>query len=608
MRTLILGFDSFDPNIYAGLAKAGKMPNLERLAQKGGYSPLKVSNPPQTEVSWTSIATGADPGEHGIFDFVHRDPSNYAPFVSILVTKKSAVGLQYVRPYNAHTIFDEAIEQGYPATALWWPAMFPSSPESTVNVIPGLGTPDVKGQLGVGSFFSAGPNPMAADAKTKFAQLQPNGADLLGELEGPLTQEKGKVVPATLKFTFTPTANGAKLKINGSEHTLQTGKWGPFMELKFKAGLFFSVHAITRAIVTSLNPFTVYFLPVQIHPLHTAWRYGAPGSFVKEVWNSAGPFLTLGWPQDTNGLEDDCISDEQFVDLCAEIFATREKILVHQLSKFKEGILASIFDDLDRMQHMFRRRSPQVVTDWYLRLDAFVGRMMDIVEKMPGKPVHVLVLSDHGFADYVYQFNLNQWLIDNGYMVLTPGANAKDLSAVDWSKTRAYAIGLNSLYINLAGREGKGIVPVEQVETLTREIQTGLKQAKGAKGEDVFSNVYLRHEAFSGPLLKYGPDVVLGYAPGFRASSDTGLGKWGEQLITLNEGHWEADHCIDVQKVPGVIFTNRSLEDFPNPTFRDIPAMVVGKYFEHSNTNPPVVSSGEDQKTMEERLKGLGYL
>jgi len=486
--------------------------------------------------------------------------------------------------------------------------MFPSSPESTVNVIPGLGTPDVKGQLGVGSFFSAGPNPMAADAKTKFAQLEKQGAELIGALEGPLTQEKGKVVSATLKFSFQPAANGAKLKINGAEYDLQQGKWGPFMELKFKAGLFFNVHAITRAIITSLDPFTVYFLPVQIHPLHTAWRYGAPGSFVKDVWNSAGPFLTLGWPQDTNGLEDDCITDEQFIDLCTEIFATREKILVHQLNKFSEGILASIFDDLDRIQHMFRRRNPAVVIDWYLRLDAFVGRMLDLIEKLPGKPVHLLVLSDHGFADYVYQFNLNHWLIDHGYMVLNSGAATKDLSAVDWSKTKAYAIGLNSLYVNLAGREGKGIVPVEQVEELTREIQEELKKVKGAKGELVFSNVYLRHEAFSGPLLKYGPDVVLGYAPGFRASSDTGLGKWSSEVLMLNEGHWEADHCIDVAKVPGVLFSNRSIEDFPNPTFRDIPAMVVGKYFEHSNTNPPVVSSGEDQKTMEERLKGLGYL
>lgn len=227
---------------------------------------------------------------------------------------------------------------------------------------------------------------------------------------------------------------------------------------------------------------------------------------------------------------------------------------------------------------------------------------------MTGKPVQVIVISDHGFADYKYQVHINRWLIDNGYLFIKEGATSKDLSAIDWSKSVAYAVGLNSLYINLAGREGQGSVAVETVEAITQKIQSELKTLKGPDGQQVFSNVYLRHEAFSGPLLKYGPDLVLGYTPGYRGSSDTGLGKWDDVIISENEGHWEADHCIDVQKVPGVLFCNQGLDNFPNPTFRDIPALIVGKYFDHSNTMPPVVSSGEDQKTMEERLKGLGYL
>jgi predicted AlkP superfamily phosphohydrolase/phosphomutase len=227
---------------------------------------------------------------------------------------------------------------------------------------------------------------------------------------------------------------------------------------------------------------------------------------------------------------------------------------------------------------------------------------------MTGKPVQVIVISDHGFADFKYQFHINRWLIENGYIALKENAKTKDLSAVDWQKSSAYAVGLNSLYINLAGREGQGSVAVDTVEAITRKLQTELKAVTGPDGRPVFNNVYLRHEAFSGPLLKYGPDLVLGYTPGYRGSADSGLGKWQDTVVELNDGHWEADHCIDVQKVPGVLFCNQSLEDFPNPSFRDIPAIVVGKYFDHSNTTPPVVSSGEDQKTMEERLKGLGYL
>ena len=132
---------------------------------------------------------------------------------------------------------------------------------------------------------------------------------------------------------------------------------------------------LTRAILTSTDPVRLYFLPLQIHPLHSLWQYASPKSFVKQAWQAAGSFLSLGWPQDTTGLEDGCISDEQFIALCADIFEARERILFHLLDDFKEGVLASIFDDLDRVQHMFRRDRPEVVQDWYQRLDAFVGRV-----------------------------------------------------------------------------------------------------------------------------------------------------------------------------------------------------------------------------------------
>ena len=147
MRTVIVGFDSFDPVTFERLKDDGKMPNLRKFVDQGGYSRLEVCSPPQTEVSWTCIATGVDPGSHGIFDFVHRDPDTYIPYISLLPTKNSALGEQYLPPYTTKTIFHEAAELGYPATALWWPALFPARPELPVATIPGLGTPDIRGNL-----------------------------------------------------------------------------------------------------------------------------------------------------------------------------------------------------------------------------------------------------------------------------------------------------------------------------------------------------------------------------------------------------------------------------------------------------------------------------
>ena len=150
MKTILVGFDAFDPVFFERLHNQGKTPNLSAFLEKSGYSPFQVSNPPQSEVSWTSIATGLNPGGHGIFDFVHRNPESYGLFVSLLPTKGSLLGTTFTPPHNAGTIFDTAVKAGYPASSLWWPATFPSRLGSPVHTIPGLGTPDIFCQLGVG--------------------------------------------------------------------------------------------------------------------------------------------------------------------------------------------------------------------------------------------------------------------------------------------------------------------------------------------------------------------------------------------------------------------------------------------------------------------------
>jgi len=609
MRVLILGFDSFDPGLFERFASQGTFPNLSRLAESGGYSPFKVSSPPQTEVSWTSIATGADPGSHGIFDFVHRNPDTYAPYVSILPTRSGALGMQFVPPYTARTMFTEAVDQGYPATALWWPAMFPARPDSPVRVIPGLGTPDIRGQLGLGSFYCLEEDPLKPGHKTPVEKLTGGKGSYRGALKGPFVKQKGQTVPAQVAFQLDALdGRNVRLTLPNHQFDLVPGQWSPILEVAFKAGFMMTVHAVTRAIVTSIDPVRLYFLPLQIHPLHALWQYASPKSFVREAWQASGAFLSLGWPQDTTGLEDGCISDEQFIALCEDIFAARERILMHNLAEFKEGVLASIFDDLDRIQHMFRRDRADVVQDWYSRLDQFVGRVTQFLDGRNGGKINLLVMSDHGFADFQYKVHLNRWLFENGYLSLQAGKGEATLANVDWARSKAYALGLNSLYINLKGRERSGLVPVEQVEETGKELKTKLEGWIGPDRKKVFNRVLLRHEAFSGPLLRYGPDLVLGYAPGYRASSETGLGKWEDTTIVSNTDHWGADHCIDSDAVPGVLFASQGLRDFPNPSFRDIPPMVIGKYLDHSGVTPPTISGGESQEAIEERLKGLGYL
>ncbi len=609
MRTIIVGFDSFDPIQFERLNEAGKMPNLGKLVEAKGYSRLEVCSPPQTEVSWTCIATGVDPGSHGIFDFVHRDPATYAPYVSLLPTKQTLFGEQFLPPYTTKTFFQEAAEMGYPATAMWWPALFPARPEIPVATIPGLGTPDIRGQLGVGTYLTSEP---VEKKKSKVGLLTSTGKGRFnGLLDGPQIKSKSGVAYATQPVSLEILdENEVRLIVGKQELRLKPGKWSPIFELVFPAGFAFSIHAITQVIVTEIKDrVSLYFLPLQIHPLHSVSHYGTPSSFIKDSWNYCGPFLTLGWPQDTNALEDECISDAQFLDLCDQIFETRKRMYFYQLERFREGVLAGIFDCLDRVQHMFLHDQGSVVDGWYLKLDEFVGQVQGKVEQLGLEKHRFLVLSDHGFRPFDYKVHLNRWLVDNHFMLLSDDTGNDKPARTDWGKTKAYALGLNSLYLNVVGREGQGIVDATTLEGLLDEMKTKLLNWTGPNGQAVISRVLLKHEVFSGPYTRLGPDMVIGYAPGYRASSDTGLGRIpAGPSIEINHDHWAADHCIDAAMVPGVLFANRDLSKIPGLSFRDVPFLAIGKHLDQSYIKPPSQTGTKGQKDIEERLKGLGYL
>jgi predicted AlkP superfamily phosphohydrolase/phosphomutase len=617
MRTLIIGLDAFDPGVFERLSSQGRMPNLERYVEVGGYSRFKVPNPPQSEVSWTSIATGAGPGVHGIFDFVHRNPVSYAPHVSLLPTAQNVAGTGFVPPHNAHTLFEQAVRDGFPATVLWWPATFPARYESGVRTLPGLGTPDISGRLGVGTAFFADASAQEAaqrgerQAKSRVELLQAKGKDLYrGWLAGPrMKRPKG---PPEIQAEFQLAMlgdNAARLTAAGVSVELAVGQWSPILEWSFKVNAWLSIRAISRVILTQGRPEPrLYFLPLQIHPLAPPWRYAAPPALAKQTWKACGPFLTVGWPQDTTGLEEGWISDQQFLALCESIDDSRERILAHHLQTFREGVFANVFDTLDRVQHMFWRDRPDIIEAWYVRLDALIGRIVQRLSAQASQ-LRVVIVSDHGFGPFDYKVHLNRWLIEQGYLTPAVSEYSGDRHPVDWERSRAYAIGLNSVYINLSGREGHGQVASHDKPALVNQLRSDMLQWTGPDGKPVVQQVYLAEEELSGPLAANGPDLLIGYAPGYRASSQTGLGLWGLTTTEANKDHWGADHCFDAQSVPGVLFCNHGLQDYPEPSFMDMPRLVIGSDLKHAGYVPPVTTNAsEDQAIVEERLKSLGYL
>ncbi|MEA3350683.1 MAG: alkaline phosphatase family protein, partial [Chloroflexota bacterium] len=264
MKTIILGLDAFDPKLFEAMHERGKLPALSKLAEQGDYAPFAVSNPPQSEVSWTSIATGLSPAGHGMFDFVHRNPASYNLFVSLLPTQQKAFGTEFVPPHNSHTIFDEAVEKGYPATSFWWPSTFPARMGSPVRNIPGLGTPDIQGRLGVGVAFSSEVDDSGEEKKIPVHKLHQKGkSNFVATLPGPEKKKSGQAEASCIDFQLQfLDEDHARFNIGKSTLELERGKWSPIIELKFKMGFLVSVKAIVRVILTQgrTSP-SLYFLP-----------------------------------------------------------------------------------------------------------------------------------------------------------------------------------------------------------------------------------------------------------------------------------------------------------------------------------------------------------
>jgi predicted AlkP superfamily phosphohydrolase/phosphomutase len=262
------------------------------------------------------------------------------------------------------------------------------------------------------------------------------------------------------------------------------------------------------------------------------------------------------------------------------------------LEKSREGAVVCVFDGTDRLQHMFFRyldsKHPanrgrdteqyrDTILDMYRRADDMIGR----VRRMLGPRDHFLVISDHGFQSFRRGVNLNAWLLQNGLLHLDPAKKSGDWFAnVDWSRTQAYALGLSGLFINQRGREAQGIVaPGKETEAVKRRIIEGLTglpdpQANEPAINDVFDPAQVHSD---GPYRGNGPDLIIGYNRGYRASWEGAVGRVTSEVFIDNTKAWSGDHCIDPRLVPGVLFSNWRMPD-GEPHIQDLAPTILALF------------------------------
>jgi predicted AlkP superfamily phosphohydrolase/phosphomutase len=590
-RAVILGFDGMDPELAQRFINQGMLPNLAKLREQGTFQKLRTTFPAISPVAWSTFMTGVNPGKHNIYDFLARDLNNYLPFLSsaeIRGPKRSIKIGKYTLPLGKPRI--KGMRHGTPfwhwlgkagifCSVIRVPVTFP--PEKFPGVLlSGMCVPDLKGSQGTFCLCTT------RTSSDKFREggvrvaIEPRRSGWQSYIPGPEDPvQDGSGRELRVPFEIYPDTEKKQARISvGSEHfTIKVGEYSEWTPVKFKAQLGFGARGICRFYLKELSPeVEVYVTPVNIDPGKPDLPISHPVTYSIYLSKLFGPYATLGLAEDTWALNEDVLDDDAFLAQCYSNHEDRERMLFDALEKTQQGLCACVFDTTDRVQHMFWRyldddhpaarevpkdRRPKVIEQLYSRMDALIGRVMEQI----GQDTFLLVVSDHGFKSFARCVNLNAWLHQNGYLALKDNkAESGDwFEDVDWSRTRAYTMGLNGLYLNLKGREREGIVAEgAEAEALKEELRSKLNGlADPASGRIGITGVFDCDAVYAGPYVDNAPDLIVGYGDGYRASWDSVMGKVTGQIFEDNLKAWSGDHCIDPRLVPGVLFSNRKITE-----------------------------------------------
>jgi predicted AlkP superfamily phosphohydrolase/phosphomutase len=600
-RVVILGLDGLDFGLTQKMLAEGKLPHLAALKSQGCFASLGSTLPPISPVAWSTFQTGTNPGKHNIFDFLVPDSQTYLPKLSSVELRPSRhtlrlgkysipLGKPEVRLLRKSKPFWSVLsDYGIFNCILRVPITYP--PEKLRGVqLSAMCVPDIRGTQGTFSLFTTRLNEDGKKMGGEVAIVERQGKTVASALLGPDNPLHKDLGPLKAPFTVTvKDAHRAVLAVNGSTYDLRIGEYTDWVSVRFRVMPGMSVSGVCRFLLLSIEPeFQLYVTPVNIDPENAALPIGYPASYPVYLANRHGPFATLGLAEDTWGLSEDVLDDDQFLRQCLDIDHERELMFLDSLDKVPEGLCVCVFDGSDRMQHMFWRyhdeqhpaRPAQVpvgfknaIEDLYQRMDTLVGKTM---AKCAGADSLLMVLSDHGFTTFRRGVDLNRWLEENGYLVVDDTKRGEEyLAGVDWSKTRAFAIGLTGIFINQKDKFANGIVAPEDMEELRQEIVAKLSVLVDPEsGAKAFRRIYQAERVYVGPYKTNAPDLIVGYAAGYRVSWDAAVGKTTRTIFSSNTKAWSGDHCVDPSVVPGVLFCSEPIRT-ENPRILDIAPTVL---------------------------------
>jgi predicted AlkP superfamily phosphohydrolase/phosphomutase len=640
-KLVILGFDGMDPRLVQRWMNEGKLPNMKKLADRGsGVRPLVTTHSPESPTAWASFATGVNAGKHNIYDFLIRDTRTYLPDLGMVHREPPRFILNYIpvsKPNiqsirGATSFWTTAGRAGVRSSMLTVPVTYPPEDVPNGEMLAGLPLPDIRGTMGTFYYFGTDLS-RYEEGNTEFGgilkRLVFEGDTAATELVGPPNPivrqqlrewraktplgetEKMKIaelearedVRLPITVHWNRAGKSATVDLGDSSIHLAEHEWSKWIDLDFSINMLVRVHGMAQLyLIGAGQELQLYISPVNWKPDAPPAPISSPPSFASDLYERLGPYRTLGWAEATWPLNEDRIDEKTFMDDLFRAFDDRAQVILQRLDAKQWDLLVGVIEATDRVQHMMWRlidpQHPMYDKDLaakfsdsiervYRKCDEFVGEVLTRVD--PDTPV--LIVSDHGFHSFRQSVNLNTWLVQQGFMAIqgqAPGEKTlQDLFGggtfwenVDWTRTKAYAMGLGQIYLNLKGREGHGSVEASDARAVQDDLAARLlTMTDPATNARIVDAVYKRDEIYSGEFLANASELQVGLADGYRVSWQSTLGGSPPGLVYPNMKKWSGDHgSYDYKSTAGVLISSHPIPAGAVTQIIDI-APTVLKYF-----------------------------
>jgi predicted AlkP superfamily phosphohydrolase/phosphomutase len=596
-KVIVIGLDGFEPKIAEAMMARGELPTLQKVREQGGYSRLRTTYSAQTPVAWSTYSTGTNPGGHGIFDFLSRDPNTYLPVMALSrYEQKNAFVLPKVVNMRRGTPFWELLSaRDVPSTILRVPCAYPPDPVKG-RMLSGVGVPDLRGGFGTPTFYSTRKD-LHADQSEKVVAVSVEGDRVATQVIGPRDPKTKSDHKFDVQIQIFRSENKIFITSQGQPDKLevQLGKWSKWLKVRFKVGMMQSVAGIVRFNLRQIEPeFELYASPVNFETEEPLFPISYPKEYAHELAMKIGRYYTAGMAEDHDGLNLNRFDEATYLDQCRIVMRERRRMMEFELGRFERGYFYCLYDTPDRLAHMFWRfreadhpsnrhhgynaEYASAIEEHYRECDAIVGEAMKAVDD----ETLFIVLSDHGMNSFQRGLNLNTWLYENGFLALKPGVQPGEsgdfFQNVDWDKTKAFALGLGCIFLNLKGREANGILNEEEAEQTRQGIERGLSGlVDPERGAVTVRSVSRREQVYRGAYLDEAPDLLVNFSEGYRVSWDTPLGGVPKGLFADNHKRWGGDHVIDPALVPGVLFMNRTFRA-QSPSLVDLAPTILNAF------------------------------